>query len=171
MSSTATENSLLQSTAVAGIIQKGLRIQINLMTDNPYSEQDDKRSSFSELVRFGIVGVTHNLLGYSVYLLITWLGTDPKIAVAFLYPIGTGISYFVNRRWTFNHQGKVTTSMFRFSLMHGLGYMANLLIIYVGYDLMRFPHQLVQLFAMGFLAATFFLVSKFFVFSARGSDK
>ena len=141
------------------------------MSDNPYNEQDDKRSSFSELVRFGIVGITHNLLGYAVYILITWLGTDPKIAVAILYPVGTMISYFVNRRWTFNHQGRLSDSMFRFMLMHGLGYLANLVIIYVGYDLMKVPHQLVQLFAMGFLAATFFLVSKFFVFTARGSNK
>lgn len=120
-----------------------------------------------ELLRFGMVGVAHNLLGYLVYLLITWLGVDPKVAVAILYPLGTVFSYLLNRRWTFNHQGEVRQSMIRYIVMHIFGYAANLLIMYVGYDVLGFPHQLVQLFAMFFLAGTFFLVSKFLIFSSR----
>ncbi len=121
--------------------------------------------TFGELFRFGIVGVAHNLLGYLVYLLITWLGVDPKIAVAILYPIGTAASYFANRHWTFDHKGAVGESMAKFITMHAVGYVLNLLIIYVGYDVLGFPHQLVQLFAMAFLALTFFIVSKFVVFA------
>ncbi|MBO6558621.1 MAG: GtrA family protein [Pseudomonadales bacterium] len=120
-----------------------------------------------ELVRFGVVGLAHNLLGYLVYLLITWLGTDPKIAVAILYPIGTAISFFANRRWTFEDKGHVGQSMSRYLAMHGFGYVLNILIIFLGVDLLQFPHQLVQLFAMGFLAVMFFLMSKFLVFNDR----
>jgi putative flippase GtrA len=123
--------------------------------------------TMGELIRFGVVGVAHNLLGYLVYLLITWLGTDPKVAVAILYPVGTAISFFANRHWTFNHQGEVTSSMARFVSMHVTGYALNLIIIYVGVDVLLFPHQLVQLFAMGFLAVLFFLLSKFFVFKSE----
>ena len=130
------------------------------------SDQEQiQTKTFSELIRFGIVGVAHNLIGYLVYLLITWLGTDPKIAVAILYPLGTAVSFFANRRWTFNHQGKVTHSMVKFGMMHAFGYTLNLVIIYVGYDVLGIPHQLVQLFGMGFLAVMFFVMSKFIVFS------
>ena len=133
------------------------------------SKTEDKQGllggrTFGELIRFGVVGVAHNLLGYLVYLLITWLGTDPKVAVAILYPLGTAFSYFANRQWTFEHKGKVGQSMSRYIGMHVFGYTLNLLIIYVGVDVLAFPHQLVQLFAMGFLAVMFFVMSKLLVF-------
>ena len=117
-----------------------------------------------EILRYGIVGIAHNLGGYLVYLLITWLGTDPKIAVAILYPIGTLVSYVAHKRWTFGHEGAVGQSLSRFVAMQGSGYFLNIGIMYAGYDVLGFPHQLVQLFAMGFLAVTFFLISKFVVF-------
>lgn len=123
--------------------------------------------TMGELVRFGIVGVAHNLLGYLVYLLITWLGTDPKLAVAILYPIGTAVSFFANRRWTFEDKGPVGQSMTRYVSMHAFGYALNIFIIYLGVDVLAFPHQLVQLFAMGFLAMLFFLISKFVIFNER----
>ena len=88
-----------------------------------------------------------------------------KAALAESYPLGTAVSFFANRRWTFNHRGKVTHSMIKFGMMHGFGYTLNLVIIYVGYDVLGFPHQLVQLFAVCFLAAMFFVMSKFIVFS------
>ncbi len=120
-----------------------------------------------ELLRFGIVGVAHNLLGYLAYLLITWLGTDPKIAVAILYPIGTAVSFFANRQWTFADKGHVGQSMSQYVGMHAFGYFLNIFILYVGVDLLQFPHQLVQLFAIGFLAVLFFLISKFLIFNER----
>lgn len=122
--------------------------------------------TIAELIRYGVVGVTHNLLGYLVYLLVTWLGADPKVAVAILYPIGTTVSYLANRRWTFNHKGEVSQSMAKYVTMHLFGYCLNLAIITVGVDVLAFPHQLVQLFAMGFLAVLFFIMSKFLIFNA-----
>lgn len=121
--------------------------------------------TIAELIRYGVVGVTHNLLGYLVYLLVTWLGADPKVAVAILYPIGTTVSYLANRRWTFNHKGEVSQSMARYVSMHLFGYCLNLAIITVGVDVLAFPHQLVQLFATGLLAALFFVMSKFLIFN------
>lgn len=123
------------------------------------------RKTLGELIRFGVVGVAHNLLGYLVYLLITWLGMDPKLAVAILYPLGTAASYFANRHWTFEHKGAVGDSMARYLAMHVVGYSLNLLIIYVGVDLLTYPHQLVQLFAMFVFAMLFFLASKFLIFT------
>ena len=135
------------------------------MSDSEEPRTLPGRKTLGELVRFGIVGIAHNLLGYLVYLLITWLGTDPKVAVAILYPLGTAFSFFANRHWTFAHKGQVGESMARYIAMHLFGYSVNLLIIYIGVDLMAIPHQLVQLFAMGFLAVMFFIMAKFLVFT------
>lgn len=147
-----------------GIIPKATGFRSSSMTSTDTTGRQAVPRALGELVRFGVVGVAHNLLGYLVYLLVTWLGTDPKIAVAILYPLGTLFSYFANRHWTFNHKGAIGTSMTRYLGMHVMGYALNLVIIYVGVDLLAFPHQLVQLMAMGVLAMMFFAISKLFVF-------
>lgn len=152
---------------LAGIIPKGFSIQKSIMSESEDIQRVAESRTMGELIRFGIVGVVHNLLGYLVYLLVTWLGADPKIAVAILYPLGTTVSYLANRRWTFNDKEEVGRSMTRYAAMHLFGYCLNLAIIAVGVDVLAFPHQLVQLFAMVLLAAMFFIMSKFLVFNTR----
>ena len=124
--------------------------------------------TLTQLVRFGVVGVLHNVFFYLLYLLVTWLGTDPMLAVAMLYPLATLVSYFMNRHWTFAHRGQMRQSMSRYIAMHVLGYLLNLGIIAIGVDYLNLTHQYVQLFAIVFLAALFFLLSKFFIFKDGG---
>lgn len=123
--------------------------------------------TLGQLARFGVVGIAHNVLFYLVYLLVTWLGAEPKVAVALLYPLATLVSYALNRRWTFDHQGELRHSMSRYVAMHLMGYLLNLLIIYIGVDRLHLGHQFVQLFAIVLLAALFFLLSKFFIFNSE----
>ncbi len=43
-------------------------------------------ATLGQVVRYGVVGVLNNLLGYLIYLLVTWLWLDPKIALIFSAP-------------------------------------------------------------------------------------
>ncbi len=47
-----------------------------------------------QVARYGVVGVISNLLGYLLYLLVTWLWLEPKVAVTLMYPIGAVAAYF-----------------------------------------------------------------------------
>ena len=72
------------------------------------------RTSYRQLFRYALVGVMSNVVGYLIYLLLTYLGATPKVTMSFLYGIGAAVGFFGNRGFTFAHQG----SMFGASSWH-----------------------------------------------------
>ncbi len=117
-----------------------------------------------QLLRYAIVGIAHNLAGYCIYLLLTWLGVNPKLVVSIFYPIGAIGSFYANRQWTFSHDGKITSSFFRFVIAHVCGYGLNISMLHLLSDVLGYPHQLVQAAAIFVVAGFLFVTMRFFVF-------
>ena len=126
--------------------------------------ETEARKSARQLVRYGLVGIVTNSLGYIVYLLITYFGVEPKVLITFLYPIGATIGFFGNRQWAFAHKGAVLKSGFRYFVAHFLGYLINLFILLTFADRFGYPHQWVQAGAIFVVAGFLFVVFKYFVF-------
>lgn len=124
-----------------------------------------------QLVRYGVVGVANNLVGYLIYLGVTWLGVDPKLAVTIMYPIGALIAYFSHARYSFSYRGDRMGGLFRYVIAHVIGYGANVSLLYIFFDRMGFPHQLVQAMAIFIVAGLLFVLFRYFVFPARSSSK
>jgi putative flippase GtrA len=125
------------------------------------------REVVKQLTRYGIVGVSYNLAGYLLYLLITWLGVDPKVVVGVLYPIGALISFFANKGWSFSYSGPIGSGMLRFVIAHFFGYFLNLGLLFLFVDIQGYPHELVQLVAIFAVALSLFLAFRYFVFPER----
>lgn len=121
--------------------------------------------SVSQILRYVTVGVASNLLGYLIYLLLTWLWLDPKVAVSMLYPFGAITAYFGHAKYSFSHEGRHMKSMPRYILTHMIGYLANISILYIFVDKLLFPHQLVQMVAVVIVAGILFFLFRYFVFS------
>ena len=51
--------------------------------------------------RYGVVGILSNAVGYSAYLLITWLGAGPKTSMTSLYAASVLLGFIGNRIWAF----------------------------------------------------------------------
>jgi putative flippase GtrA len=117
-----------------------------------------------QLVRYAVVGIATNLAGYAVYLLVTWAGVEPKLAMSCLYAIGATVSFLGNRTWTFGHRGNVAGAAARFAIAHLLGYLLNLALLVVFVDRLGFPHQLVQAVAVVVVALFLFVLFRVFVF-------
>jgi len=120
--------------------------------------------ALSQLIRYGVVGLLTNLAGYGIYLLLTWLWLEPKLAVTLLYPVGVIAGYFGHARYSFSYQGRATSGMSRYFIAHAIGYGVNVSLLYVFSDVLRYPHQAVQAAAIFIVAAILFLLFKFFVF-------
>ena len=127
------------------------------------------RAALVQVIRYGIVGVLNNLLGYLIYLLITWLWLDPKVAVTLMYPIGAVTAYFGHARYSFRYQGNTTRGMLRYVLAHMIGYGINIGMLYLFSDKMGFAHQLVQAVAIVVVAGILYLLMRYFVFPARST--
>jgi len=118
-------------------------------------------------VRYGIVGVLSNLIGYLIYLGVTAAGLEPKLAIAILYPTGVIGAYFGHTRYSFSHQGPIAERFPRYMLAHAIGYGTNLLLMLILHDHFSVPHELTQAIAIVVVALVLYLLMKFLVFPER----
>jgi putative flippase GtrA len=117
-----------------------------------------------QAVRYGFVGVLHNLLGYLLYLLITFFGVDPKLAITILYPVGATAAYFGHSKYSFSYRGRYAHALPRYALAHVAGYGVNFAMLFVLSDTLKLPHQAVQASAIVVVAGVLFLLSRYFIF-------
>ena len=117
--------------------------------------------------RYGIVGVLNNLLGYLIYLFITWFWLDPKIVVTLMYPIGAVTAYYGHAKYAFSYNGRHSHGLVRYIIAHLIGYGTNIGMLYLFWNQLGYPHQLVQAVAIVVVAGVLFLLFRYFVFSER----
>lgn len=127
----------------------------------------DRWPAWFQLFRYGVVGILNNLAGYLIYIVVTWLGVEPKLAVTLMYPIGALSGYFGHARYAFEYSGGDKLGLVRYTIAHIAGYGANLVLLYIFFDRFGFPHQLVQAIAIFVVAGLLFLLFRLFVFPVR----
>lgn len=122
-----------------------------------------------QLFSYVLIGLLANLLGYALYLLLTYLIDAPKLIMTVLYSVGALISFFANRRFTFRHDGRIDIAGVRYIFAQFLGYLLNLILLVLFVDWLGFAHQIVQVVAIVVVAIFLFVLSRFFVFAPQVS--
>lgn len=123
-----------------------------------------RRPVVKPILRYAVVGVACNAVGYLAYLTLTWLGLPFKLAMSFLYVLGICVSFLGNRYWAFEHRGNLVGTALRFGLAHAAGYLLNLALLTLFVDKLGYPHQWVQAVAIFMVGGFLFVVFKLFVF-------
>lgn len=116
------------------------------------------------ILRFAVVGITCNSIGYLAYLALTWLDVPFKLAMSLLYALGICISFLGNRNWAFQHRGNVKRAAWRFGLAHVAGYVLNLGLLTLFVDKLGYPHEWIQAAAIFVVGGFLFVIFKLFVF-------
>ena len=124
-----------------------------------------------QVFRYGFVDIANNLVGYLIYVFLTWLWLDPKIAVSLLYPLGAALSYIGHAKYSFIFAGSHKSGIIRFVVAHFIGYAINILLLYIFVDLFLFPHQVIQIFAILVVAGVLFLLFRYYVFQSQYEKK
>jgi putative flippase GtrA len=120
----------------------------------------------AQLIRYGLVGLTNNLLIYVGYLVLSDIFMiAPKVSMTITYVSGVLLSYSMNKQWTFRFAGAKARSFSRFIAVHIFGYFLNLLILWLCVDHLGYPHQVVQGGAILLVAIILFVLFKYFVFT------
>ena len=117
-----------------------------------------------QVFRYSVVGILNNLWGYSIYLLVTWLGMDPKLAVSILYPVATVLAYFAHSKYSFKYPNWRPSAKFRFMLVQTVGYVVNVMMLSILVDGFGYPHQMVQAAAIFVVAGVLFVLLRYYVF-------
>jgi putative flippase GtrA len=120
-----------------------------------------------QLSRYAVVGLTSNAVGYLLYLLLTYAGMGHKTTMTLLYAVGVAQTFYFNRRWSFSHDGQVSSAFVRYLTAYALGYVFNLAVLMILVDRWGWPHQWVQGVMIFVLAGMLFLMQRYWVFRSR----
>lgn len=129
------------------------------------------RSILMQLLRYVGVGIVANSIGYISYLSIIFAGMGHKFSMSAVYLAGFIVSFYGNRKFTFNHDGRIAITGVKFSLIYGFGYLVNVCLLLLFVDLLGYAHGLVQLISIGVVAAVNFTLLKYFVFVGVSDDE
>jgi putative flippase GtrA len=122
---------------------------------------------FSQLMRYGLVGVANTFVGLGVILILQMLaGLDPYSANAGGYAVGLATSFLLNRAWTFRVSDRPADRLLRFMLAFAISYTANLGTL----ALLINPVGMVaaQAVAVVVYSTIFFVFCRVYVFAPQG---
>ena len=117
-----------------------------------------------QLLRYAVIGLASNALGYVGYLLLSSFGMGHKTALTALYGVGVLQTFVFNRRWTFRYAGAIPGSIARYIAIYAFGYVFAMVAMYLLVDLFGLPHKAVVLALIFVVACGIFLLQKFWAF-------
>lgn len=121
-------------------------------------------NTIAQLIKYGVIGFATNSMGYLLYLVTTYMGISPVLAMTLLYALGAIIGFIGNRKLTFSYTGSVIRSGVRYLFAHLAGYALNLAILVIFVDRLGYSHEITQAIAIICVAAFLFFMFKVFVF-------
>ncbi len=114
--------------------------------------------------RFVIVGTVTNLALLGLFAALVQLGIAPVTASVAIYLIGVLVTYLINRTWSFESKRCHVIGGAGYFAVHACGIAAVAALQWVLHERFGVPSLLVQVFAMGLVAATSFTLFDRIVF-------
>ncbi len=122
-----------------------------------------------QFLRYIAAGVLTNVLGYSLYLLITWAGLGHKTTMTMLFFVGIAVSFWLNRNWAFRRVDSSSGALPRFLVAYLVGFAYNFLLLWIMVDVMGFDHTIIQAIAVATLALLLFMAQKYWIFRPQST--
>lgn len=109
----------------------------------------------SRFLRYGIVGIVVNLLGYGLFIGLIATEIPPPAASGICYIVAVMLSYIANRYWSFRSKRSHYHDIWRYLLSYGTGLLVAIGAMQV---LLNFLHPaLAQIVVVGFTAVVIYL--------------
>ena len=120
-----------------------------------------------EFIRYVIVGLVANAFGFLLYILLTGLGVSPVVTISIFYPIHIGLGFYLNKKWSFSHKGRISISAIKYLIAYLGCYILNVAVLKFFHGYLDFSHLIVQAGAILVIALLLFLAQKYWVFRVR----
>jgi putative flippase GtrA len=123
-------------------------------------------SSVNQIIKYSSVGIVTNSIGYIFYIFISNLiGINPPVAAILAGLIVIGISYYLNKNFTFKGKGKGVVTARKYYLLYFGAILAQSLIIFIFSNILGFAHEIVAGISLIIISCSLFLIQKFYFFS------
>lgn len=125
-----------------------------------------KFTLFSQIFRFGIVGLLAAAIHFSiVVLLVQTINVEPLLANVFGFAIAFQASYWGHRLWTFHESVALhRIALPKLLLVQVLMFLANETLFYIFLSL-QLPYPIALIIVLGVLPIFTFMASKLWVFA------
>lgn len=124
---------------------------------------------FRQLLRFAVVGVANTFLGLAVIYGLMYAGVDPLLANALGYVVGFGVSFTLNRSWTFATINTRSGTFWRFLALAIIAYAANFILVAIGTRVLAVNPYLAQATGIVVYTGVTFVGSKLYVFADKAT--
>ena len=122
-------------------------------------------SALLQPFRFLLVGTVNTLIGLSVIFAAKGIvGLDDFVSNLLGYGFGLLLSFFLNKEWTFSHNGRISPTAVRFGIAFLLSYIANLMTVYGLRDSVGLNSYLAQALGIAPYTLIFYLICRYYVF-------
>ncbi len=120
-------------------------------------------------IRFLLVGVANTAAGLLVIYGGKYFLRLPDVAANLLgYAVGIGLSFSLNKRWSFEHRGPVLPALARFLVVIGAAYAANLVVVLGSIHALRVDSYAAHALGVVPYMLVGYLGSRYFAFADRG---
>jgi len=123
------------------------------------------RTLYGQLWRYGVTGLFNTALGYGLIMVCVYgLGASVIVANCVGYGAGWCLSFALNKRWTFQHRGKMGRSAATFVLLVAVSFAGNLAVT-LGLTEAGLAYPLAQICGAFVYSLAVFVGLKWMVFS------
>lgn len=117
-----------------------------------------------EFIRYACIGAATNVVGFLLYALFTTLSVSPVLTISIFYPIQIGSVFYLNKKWSFKHKGRISTSAIRFLISYVGCYVLNVAVLKYFNGYWGYSHLLVQAVVVVVIVPLLFVTQKLWVF-------
>jgi putative flippase GtrA len=120
-----------------------------------------------DFIRYALVGSGSNLAGFLLYALFITIGISPILTISIFYPIYIGLTFYLNKEWSFGHTGSIPASAVKYVIAYAGCYVINVVALKFFSGYLGYSPLIVQAIAAVVIALLLFLAQKFWVFRTR----
>jgi len=123
-------------------------------------------SSVIQIIKYSSVGIATNTIGYILYIVISNLiGVNPPIAAILAGLMVIGISYYLNKRFTFKSKNKGVVTTLNYYLLYFSAILLHSSNIFMFSSILGFVHEIVAGISLIVISCLLFLIQKFYLFN------
>jgi len=121
------------------------------------------KKTIKQFIKFGIVGVFNTCNSLIIYYILLFFKLHYLLANIIAYFTSTFISYFLNKKWVFNHK-KENNRVLQYYIVYITSFFLNNLTLYFLVDILKLSDKIAPLFVLIVTVPYNYLLTKFWVF-------
>ncbi|AIK37276.1 gtrA-like family protein [Bacillus pseudomycoides] len=118
-----------------------------------------------KFLKFGLVGIFNTLITIISYIILVKFGMNYLIANIISYLIGVANSYYWNKNWVFQSNGKNLSIFLKFLIVNLIVLAFNTFSLFILVDKLLYNEFIAQIFAIGIGMMINFFLNKIWTFN------